>query len=98
MTAKEKVETSIHAAIRNVAKLPEETPKSRVAQMGQRLVLGLAVGWLGVIGVRAEWNEWLVVPIFFVSGNLISNQLLGGFVKKSIAPLLELRKVVKGGD
>lgn len=93
MTAKEKIQTGILRAVKM-----QEVPKEKLPAILKRLTLGVAVCWLGVEGMRLEWNQYLVVGLFFVGGNLISNQMLTGFAKTVIEPIGAMVKAVKGGE
>jgi hypothetical protein len=93
---KEQMQTGIHNAVRHVAKLPKDMPKERVAGMLQRVALGVATLALGMTGLKAGWNEWLVVGIFFIGGNLISNQLLTGAAEKAVSPITAIFRAIRG--
>lgn len=94
MTAKD-FQTGLHKAVRRAANLPDSVPKEKVTDIIKRLALGIAVCILGKEGLDAGWHQGLVVGIFFVGGNIISNQLLAGIVKKSASPVISLFKAFK---
>lgn len=91
MTAKEKLATGLRHAVRM-----ESVPREKWPAILKRLVLGVAVCWLGREGMRLEWNQYLVVGLFFVGGNLISNQMLTGFAKTLVEPLSSIVKASRG--
>ncbi len=91
MTAKEKLATGIVNAVRM-----QDVPKEKWPSILKRLALGVAVCWLGVEGMRLEWNQYLIVGLFFVGGNLISNQMLTGFAKTLIEPLSGIVRASRG--
>ena len=101
MTNKEKMQTALHAAVRSVAQLPEETPVERVAKMLQKTILGMALAGVGVAGLLAlEMNHYLATGFIVLGATTWSGQLVTGAVKSLVQPLRDILAAIrgKGGD
>lgn len=73
-----------------------EVPKPKWHKILVRAIVGLILLGFALIGVAAEWNQWLIVGIVAVGGHMVSGQLLEGSIRSIIGLIASLVRAIGG--
>lgn len=92
MTAKEKMQTAIHKAVKI-----DHIPTEKAGVMIQRTVVGALIAGVGVVGLlKFEMNHWLATGMILLGATTWSTQVVTGAMKALVEPLAALFNVWRG--